>query len=348
MVRSFWLAFTFVFGTTTFAQERAVQLLLPSRQLEATSTFELRFATEMVPATEVGKRAAVSPLVFTPAIEGQFIWLSTRSGTFAPKGILPLGTKYQITLRDGLKDAAGREVKSSLRENVETPPLRVKGVNALGPADPEDAPAMPRYLLLFNANVDPTACAKFIRFANAAGIKMDARVEGDDPKNHDRRFPSYQSDDRSPSAWGEKLVPVDAEEEFDPDKEKSHPFRRNVLFVAATKPLPPGNDWKLIIDAGLPAGEWKATLPVRKEIVIGVVKTFSIKSIAAESNRVAGRRIIIQFSKTLSEEVTAGNVSQWISVTPAPASLKPQVEGDTVTLKGDFALGPRYRVTTKA
>src|SRR5215203_3324382 len=111
MMRSFWLALTFCLTTTTLAEERAVQLLLPSRQLEPTSTFELRFASEMVPATEIGKPTAISPLVFSPAVEGQFIWLSTRSGTFAAKGILPLGTKYQITLRSGLKDAAGREVK---------------------------------------------------------------------------------------------------------------------------------------------------------------------------------------------------------------------------------------------
>src|SRR6266550_5771282 len=159
MMRSFWLALIFSFAVSSFAEDRAVQLLLPSRRLDPTSTFELRFATEMVPANEIGKAAAVLPLVFTPPVDGQFIWLSTRSGTFAPKGILPLGTKYQISLRAGLKDAAGREVKSSLRETVETPPLRVKGVSALGGADPENASATPRYLVLFNANVDATACA---------------------------------------------------------------------------------------------------------------------------------------------------------------------------------------------
>src|SRR3954464_1413963 len=172
--------------------DRAVQLLLPSRVLDPTSTFELRFATEMVASSEIGKPALVSPLVFTPAIDGQFIWLSTRSGTFAPKGMLPLGTKYQVSLRGGLRDAAGHEVKSSLRENVETPPIRVKGVNALGGADPENAPAVPRYLLLFNANVDPATAVKFIHFVNG-GIRIDARVEGDDPKNRDRNFPNYQS-----------------------------------------------------------------------------------------------------------------------------------------------------------
>src|ERR1043165_2170656 len=212
MMRSFWFALVFSLAVTIFAEDRSVQLLLPSRQLDPTSTFELRFATEMVPSSEIGKAAAVSPLVFSPAIDGQFIWLSTRSGTFAPKGILPIGTKYQITLRGGLKDAAGREVKSSLRENVETPALRVKGVETLGPSDPQNATATPRYLLLFNANVDPAACAKFIRFVNGT-IKIDARVEGDDPKNRDRAFPTYQSDDRTLSAWGETPPPVSSDED---------------------------------------------------------------------------------------------------------------------------------------
>ncbi|HEV2842583.1 MAG TPA: hypothetical protein VGW39_14770, partial [Chthoniobacterales bacterium] len=143
MLRSFWFALILSLVTSAGAQERTVQLLLPSRVLEPTSTFELRFATEMVPADEIGRAAPVSPLVFSPAVEGQFIWLSTRSGTFAPKGILPLGIKYQISLRSGLKDAAGREVKAALKENAETPPLRVKGVATLGGSDVENAPALP-------------------------------------------------------------------------------------------------------------------------------------------------------------------------------------------------------------
>ncbi|HEY2138818.1 MAG TPA: MG2 domain-containing protein, partial [Chthoniobacterales bacterium] len=348
MTRSFWFALILWFSASAFAEERGVQLLLPSRRLEPDSTFELRFATEMVAADEIGKSEKVPPLVFAPAIEGQFIWLSTRSGTFVPKGILPLGTKYQISLRSGLKDAAGREVKSNLRETVETPPLRLKGSTALGGADPENASASPRYLLLFNANVDAATCAKFIHFTNGSGLKIDARVEPDNPKNRDRMFPSYESDDRTLSAWGEKPGPVESDEQTTADTdEKPRALRKNVLFVAATKPLPPGNDWKLIIDAGLPAAEWKATLPVRKEIVIGVVKPFAIASIAAESNRVAGRRIIIQFSKPLAEEISGETVSRWISVTPVPEKFKAEVDVDTVTLKGDFALGTKYRVTTK-
>jgi uncharacterized protein YfaS (alpha-2-macroglobulin family) len=335
-------------ATSVFAEERAVQLLLPSRRLDPTSTFELRFATEMVPSDQIGKPEKISPLVFVPPVEDQFIWLSTRSGIFAPKGILPLGTKYQISLRGGLKDAAGRDVKSNLREAVETPPLRVKGTSALGGADPENASATPRFLVLFNANVDAAASAKFFRFTNGAGVRVDAQVVADDAENPELSFPSYLSDDRTLSAWGQKPAPVESDEETTDKNDKPRPVRKNVLFVAAAKPLPPGNDWKLVIEAGLPAAEWKATLPARKEIVIGVVKPFAIASIAAESNRLAGRHIIIQFSKPLSQEVSAESVTRWISVAPVPEKFKTEVDGDTVTLKGDFALGAKYRVTTKA
>jgi alpha-2-macroglobulin len=350
MTRSFWFSLFFSLATAAFAQDRAVQLLMPSRQLDATSTFELRFATEMVPADQLGKPAPISPLVFTPPIDGQFIWLSTRSGTFAPKGILPLATKYQISLRPGVKDAAGRDVKSSLKETVETPAFRVKGTWTPGGADTENATATPRYLVLFNANVDAAACAKFFRFVNGAGTKIDARVEPDNPSDRTRAFPVYSSDDKSLAVWGEKPAATNPEaepSESESATDKPHEMRKNVLFVATAKPLPPGKDWKLIIDAGLPSTEWKAKLPARQEIEIGLVKPFVIEKISAESNRVAGRRIIIDFSKELAPDVTAETISRWISVTPAPAKLNAQIEDRTVTLKGDFALGTKYRVTTK-
>ena len=41
--------------------------------------------------------------------------------------MLPLGTKFKISLRPGTKDAAGKAVPATLRETAETPPFRVKG-----------------------------------------------------------------------------------------------------------------------------------------------------------------------------------------------------------------------------
>src|SRR5262249_35737727 len=149
-----------------------------------------------------------SPLAFTPSIQGQFIWLSTRSGTFTPKGMLPLGTKFQISLLSGLKDLSGHLIFSAGKETAETPPMRVKGVTSLTFSQENDAPALPRYLVLLNANVNAASCARFIRFVNASGAKVNAKVgQAGDPENRVRPFPIYHSDDRSLSIWGEVPPP---------------------------------------------------------------------------------------------------------------------------------------------
>jgi uncharacterized protein YfaS (alpha-2-macroglobulin family) len=351
MIRSFWFALVYSIVANAVAEERAVQLLLPSRQLEPASTFELRFANEMVPGDQVGKSATISPLVFSPAVEGQFTWLSSRSGTFTPKGILPLGTKYQISLRPGLKDAAGRPITATLKETAETPPMRVKGVTSLVSSDDHDAPAMPRYLVLFNAKVKAEACAKFIRFMNASGAKIEARVEP--PTDRTRAFQTYQSDDRSLSIWGEPPpAPSESSESGDEEGEqeikKPTVIRQNILSITPARPLSPGKDWKVVIDPGLPAAEWKVSLPVRKEILVGTVKPFGLDRVEAESNRIVGRRITVDFSKELAGEITAETVSQWISVAPSPKDLKTELQDKVVTFKGAFDLGTRYRVAIKA
>src|SRR3712207_202435 len=108
MSRLLRTAVALCFIATCLAADPPVHLLLPSRVLEPHSTFELRFASEMVAADQIGKPAAVSPLLLEPAVPGSFVWLSTRSGTFAPDGILPLGTKFKISLRPGTKDVGGK------------------------------------------------------------------------------------------------------------------------------------------------------------------------------------------------------------------------------------------------
>ena len=226
MLRQLSLALLLSLGLSARGEEPAAQLLLPSRKLEPKSTFEIRFAAEMVPADQVGKAAAVSPLVLQPPLEGRFVWLSTRSGSFAPANPLPLATKYQITLAPGLKDASGKAVSAKLRETAETPPMRVKGIYDLGSTDLKNASSVPRFLVLFNANVDAGAAAKFFRFEDAARKRIAARVEqAGDPAKRDRSFPAYKSDDGNLSAWSAQPEP--AEKVAPPDFESEDGRRRN-------------------------------------------------------------------------------------------------------------------------
>ena len=121
---------------------------------------------------QLGKPAPVSPLVFTPPMEGQFVWLSSRSGTFAPKGVLPLGTKYQISLRAGLKDAAGRPVTATLKGNRgNSADAGERSLGARQSGRRTTRAAMPRYLILFNANVKAAALREILPVHQCVGRK---------------------------------------------------------------------------------------------------------------------------------------------------------------------------------
>ncbi|MEP6810504.1 MAG: hypothetical protein ABI992_09690, partial [Chthoniobacterales bacterium] len=280
------LTLFFSLGCLLCGAEPPVQLLLPSRTLGPHSTFELRFPREMVPADAVGKPAAVSPLLLEPAVAGHFVWLSQRSGTFAPDGVLPLGTKFKISIRPGTKDAAGKSFPDALHETAETPPFQLKGNSAVGYINRDNATVVPRFLLLFNANVNAGAAAKYLHYVNAAGTTIAARVEqADDPQKRDQLFSPWQSDDRSLGIWGEDLpAPPVATDEDSGDSsststEKTPPVRHNVLYVAPVKPLPPGDKWQLVLEPGLPAAELKLSLAAKKEIEIGVVQPFRVETL---------------------------------------------------------------------
>ena len=77
-----------------------------------------------------------------------------------------------------------------------------------------------------------------------------------------------------------RLLRFADEDSFDSDNDKPHAVRKNVLFIAPTKPLPPGNDWKLIVDAHILrhslaisfiAGVGVAILLIVAEYAIGAV-----------------------------------------------------------------------------
>jgi uncharacterized protein YfaS (alpha-2-macroglobulin family) len=227
----------------------------------------------------------------------------------------------------------------------------------MGSRDIDNATSVPRFLVLFNANVNAASAAKFIRFEDAAHNRVAARVEqGGDAKKSEQNFPRWESDDHNLSAWSaqpearEDAVNDDESEDDDAgaQPQKAAPARGNVLLVSAVKPLPPGNGWRLIIDAGVPAAEWKAALPVAKQVQLGNVRQFAVEQIAAEGNRIDGRRVIIDFTKALAEEVSPETFAKWIKVEPAPKNLRAAMSDTVVTLRGEFVRGTRYRVSVAA
>ncbi len=261
MFRLVRLAVVLCFTATASAADPPVQLLLPSRVLQPDSTFELRFASRDGAGGwnwQTRRRFAAGA---GPGCARSLHLAEQAQRQLCAGGVLPLGTIFKISLRPGTKDAAGREVRATLRETAETPPFRMKGENALELCG---SSTMPRSCRVFSSFLTPmwmpARAAKFCRFVNAAGTRIEARVEqaSDQTKSRSQSSrPSAVTTSRSQSGARKSR-----RRHCHPRRKKmktpcripgkAPPPRGNILYIAPVKPLPPGANWRLVLDRGLP------------------------------------------------------------------------------------------------
>ncbi len=331
--------------TTARAGEKSAQLVLSTRQLEPTTTFEIRFSEPIVGQAALGKPADPPPLIIAPAVKGRFLWLSARSGVFTPTEPLPLSTTFKLALRSDLKNAAGADFDGVLDETVETPAFKVKGHSTNRYLNQQDASAEPSFNLLFNADVRAADAARFLKFIADGGQTVAARVvQADALRVREHNFPRYRSDDRSLLTWTARFAQRDVLAAPGVRSDADVP-RQNQLYVTPVKPLPVGGNWRLLAESGVPSSDGTLRTLDNLEIEIGDVKPFTVRETSPANGGVDGRRMIVTFTKPLAAEVTADTVSRWIHVSPEPAKLKAVVSDRTVTLRGDFVLDEEYELT---
>jgi len=326
------------------AAEKSVQLVLSTPQLDPTTTCEFRFPEPMVDGRALGQPAEPSPLVVTPALRGRFVWLSPRSGVFTPDEAPRLGTTYRFSVRAGLMNAGGVATEATTDATVTTPAFGVKGFSPVTYLNADDASALPAFNLLFNADVRATEVAAAFTFVNQTGRKIPARVAQALALFHpEHRFPIHRSPDRSLLTWAARFAasraPVPPGLPPPEDGE-----RENQLFITPAQALPAGEGWQLVAAPGLRAIDPTLQLAAPYAIEIGTVRPFLVSHIEAANDLEAGRRFIVTFSKRLADEVKPETVARWVRVKPEPKNLHATVEGSTLTVSGDFALGRDYEV----
>ncbi len=333
---------------------------LENHVLKPSSAFELRFAEPMVAADAVGKADAESPLVIQPTIAGKWRWVSTQSGVFQPSAPPPLETTFVATLAGGLKTAEGKVFRGTVKESFSTPAFRVKGVSMLDYFDVADAPAQPRVMLLFSADVDPAALGAQVKFVDAEKHSVDAVVRR--PGKDEGAFPPYHSDDRSALTWDAQVrehlaggpakpqAAKDGDDDDDQPAPKAAPVLNNVIFVTPAKPLMPGKGWQLVVSQGAPSADGGLKLGGAHVTNIGIVKPFTLDRVNVENLPVSGKRVTLAFSKRLGKAVRK-DAAKFVSVAPAPANFKIAWADDLLSdnnallVTGDFALGTDYTIT---
>lgn len=306
-----------------------VQMIPSEGELQPSTTLEFRFSSPMVASDNLGP-AAEAPLVFDPDLPGTFTWLSTRSGVFSPQGPLPLDTTWKASLRGGLKNAAGQPVGGDFKAKIFTPPF---GVTAFedGVWNNEEVPPDVAVKLAFTLAVAPEA--RFFRFVNEAGKKVDAAVRhlGDDDFFE---VPPEAGD--WDLRW--RLSRDPAAKAADGDKYASQ------LVVTPASPLPAGAGWKLVISPGFPSQSGTRKLAEAYEVALGTVQPFDIRTLEAANYINSGTAISIEFNGSLAPDIDAANASRFFTVTPQPSDLAWEISYDTAIARGKFELGRDYRL----
>ncbi len=307
--------------------------------LSPTRALELRFSHDMVASGDLQKPDNLAPIETIPPVEGKWTWQSTRSGIFTPSEPWPLATTIQIHLRDGLKTTSGEAMLEKWQRTLDMPPFAVQAWSSLSYRSQNDAASEPEYVLLFNADVDPSDAAASFKFTRAGGETIGATVELPAAK---RPGMSYFSN------W-EVKVPrslLTWQERFKSEVMPAGP-RKNQLFVKPAKALPAGEGWRLIVTAGLPAKEGNLRTLTTLEIPIGKVWPFEPAGVEALNVLNAPKRIRINFTKSVLGTLETATLARWISITPAPGKLEAKVVDRWVEYTGEFVRGQKYRVSVE-
>ena len=319
------------------AKPPEVELLVEGDALQPASTVGVRFARPMVAAEQVGVVVPESPLVFAPLLRGQFTWLSTRSGVYAPSAPPVPGTGYKVTLRAGLADAGGAVVAADFTKVLRTPPFQVSVGMPKGDKE-ESTPPLPELKVAFNLNVKLAGAEKLFEFVADDGRKVAATVRY--AKRRDYFSIPDEAEDWN-ERWQRAHQPANAEKETDEDDERPQPNR---LIVTPVAPLTPGPLWRLEMKPGLAAsvGEFKIAEP--RVSVLGRVTPFTLKKIEAESYVNSGRSVVLVFSEELAPDVKPETAGKFFRITPEDANLRFVTDDQPVVIRGDFQRGVEYRL----
>jgi len=308
------------FATTVGAAESEVAMIPASGELQPSTTLEFRFPDPVVKPDEIGP-AEQSPIVFQPDLPGNFTWLSTRSGVFSPRGPLPLGTTWRVTLREG--------IPGEFAANVVTPPFAVTKVSGnVG----EKAEVSPKVGVSLAFNLPVALDPAFFAFRNAAGNEVPAAIRPVGPDDYFQVEPDAED-------WNLRWKLAN-----DPNAEVSAEPTTARVVVTPASPLPVSAGWRLTIKQGLPSADGSAALPASLEIPVGEVPAFGIRNTECRNYVNSGPTATVNFSDSLAPDINDETAGKFFTVTPAVADLEWEIVYDAVVVRGAFELGKEYNL----
>jgi hypothetical protein len=330
-VRLFWwVLFLFAPVTGSLAETAQIQLLTDSDTLSPTSTIEIRFPTAMIPKEAVGTVAESSPIEISPALPGNFTWLSRRSGVLSISSAPPLGTRYVIRGRSGLVDSEGKPVGQGWQAGLQTPAYMVTWTGVQG----EEGTSRPEVDVAFNLKTQLDSSVFRFVTPNQPPVAATVRYA---IENHDY-FPLPPDAGDWEQRWQNRS------RVSQPNSEMTEEQLQDRLIVTPAEPLEPGQAWTLEIGPGVRSLDSNHVVEGKKLVALKEIQPFTVQSLNGVNYIHSGKAIVIQFSHSVAPDIGSRNIGQYVTVEPAVPSLRYEVDDDTIRVRGDFQLGQTYKL----
>ena len=335
MKTPFAVLFSAIFSllTQTIIAAPAVEMITDTEELQPATTIEFRFSSPMVASDEIGIPVAIkaAPIVITPAVAGNFTWLSRSSGVFSPDNAWPLGKTFTMTLREDLLDSEGKKLKGKFKDTLRTPEFSSTAINGV---ESEDCDPIPHVVIAYNLAVDAASAKGLFRFVNENGSEITAKVSHATRENY--LYVPIEHED-----WEQRWrVARGMQREF--VTENDTPIL-NRLLVEPTTPLTPGK-WQLEMKAGLTSKDKKQRIGTSWSKPLGQVKPFEIDKLRSSNVINSGRSLHIEFTHQLAPDITPESAGKFVKFEPAVKNLRFEGWSTELIAKGDFELDREYHL----
>lgn len=126
----------------------------PEGDVPMATQLTVTFSEPMVPLTSHGALAEEDvPVKLSPAVEGQWRWVGTRTLLFEPDPRFPMATEYKAEVPAGTKSARGAALAKAYSWTFRTPPAKVEQFTPSGGTVGRN----PLLAAVFDQRVDPEA-----------------------------------------------------------------------------------------------------------------------------------------------------------------------------------------------
>ena len=329
----------------------AIEVITDGEMLQPSSTIEFRFSRPVIPREEITGAPVRSPIIFSPALPGKFVWLSSQSGVYSPDSVPPLGVRYSLTARGDLKDIEGNPLGRYFRATLTTPEFGVTTVRN-GVYDAENVAPDLEVRLVFNSAIDLASAQKLFSFKSDNGDKISATVRFGNTKDGIAKPASEANWEQRWQLARQPGAPTPAPSDESEDEESETPEKaaelekpiENTLSIAPAKLLTPDTTWRLELAGGLRSQSGKYQIPKSATFDLGMVRAFVVKSVETESLIHSGRAVAIEFSRQLAPDIEEENGLKYFRVSPEVPKLKFERGWGTITLRGEFDPTKKYRV----